>query len=45
VLTPYHSYVLLYPTTGGRELNVVTSAESKDYVTKMEDIDIEDFYA
>lgn len=38
------SYVLLYPTSGGKELNVVTAAESKDYVTKMEDIDIEEFY-
>ncbi|KAJ9615879.1 hypothetical protein H2200_001956 [Cladophialophora chaetospira] len=37
-------YVLLYPTTGGKELNVVTAAESKDYVSKMEDIDIEEFY-
>jgi hypothetical protein len=36
---------LLYPTSGGKELNVVTAAESKDYVTTMEDIDIEDFYA
>ncbi|KAH0835978.1 hypothetical protein FOPE_04443 [Fonsecaea pedrosoi] len=37
-------YVLTYPTCGGKELNVVTAAESKDYVTKMEDINIEDFY-
>ncbi|KIX96059.1 uncharacterized protein Z520_08314 [Fonsecaea multimorphosa CBS 102226] len=37
-------YVLTYPTSGGKELNVVTAAESKDYVTKMEDIDVEEFY-
>ncbi len=43
-LTAKSSYVLLYPTTGGKELNVVTAAESKDYVSKMEDIDIEEFY-
>lgn len=36
------SYVIFYPTKGGRELNIVLSHMAKHKVDKVEDVDIED---
>lgn len=36
-------YILLYPLTGGRELNVVTAFEQTRPVTDLEEVTIEDF--
>jgi salicylate hydroxylase len=40
-----NGYIMTYPLSGGKELNVVTSF-CKDYlVTKMEEVDIDEFHA
>ncbi|KAK5094594.1 hypothetical protein LTR24_003535 [Lithohypha guttulata] len=36
-------YILLYPLTGGRELNVVTAYEQPRPVTELEDVDVQEF--
>ncbi|PNP44201.1 hypothetical protein THARTR1_11092 [Trichoderma harzianum] len=36
-------FILTYPTTGGKEFNIVTAYCNDDYVTKVEDVDIEEF--
>ena len=36
-------YILTYPISGGKELNIVTAFCKDDYVTKMENVDIDEF--
>ncbi|KAM0251712.1 hypothetical protein ACHAQJ_008033 [Trichoderma viride] len=36
-------YILTYPISGGKELNIVTAFCKDEYVTKMEQVDIEEF--
>ncbi|KAK5948351.1 hypothetical protein OHC33_010661 [Knufia fluminis] len=36
-------YILLYPLTGGKELNVVTAFEQTRPVTELEDVDVREF--
>ena len=36
-------YILLYPLTGGRELNVVTAYKQDRPVTTLEDVDVQEF--
>ncbi|RFU82004.1 salicylate hydroxylase [Trichoderma arundinaceum] len=38
-----NGYILTYPISGGKELNIVTAFCKDDYVTKMEQVDIEEF--
>lgn len=40
-----NGYILMYPISGGKELNIVTAFCKDDYVTKMEQVDIEEFRA
>ena len=38
-----NGYIMTYPLSGGKELNVVTSFCKDDYVEKMEEVDIDEF--
>ncbi|KAL6789785.1 hypothetical protein J3E68DRAFT_443598 [Trichoderma sp. SZMC 28012] len=38
-----NGYILTYPISGGKEFNIVTAFCRDDYVTKMEQVDIEEF--
>ncbi|KAL6811865.1 hypothetical protein V8C43DRAFT_312893 [Trichoderma afarasin] len=38
-----NGYILTYPIAGGKEMNLVTSFCKEEYVTRMEDVDIDEF--
>jgi salicylate hydroxylase len=38
-----NGYILTYPISGGKELNVVTAFCKDDYVTQMEHVDVDEF--
>ncbi|KAH8816621.1 hypothetical protein F5884DRAFT_698138 [Xylogone sp. PMI_703] len=40
-----NGYILTYPISGGKELNIVTAFCKDDYVTKMELVDIDEFHS